>query len=377
MSRGAIALAVAALALGLLVGTALDRSPSVPMPVTDGSTESTPAATGVAPDATTAENAAADAAREPGTASGPNIATARFTTPLPPENTPLVSALPALQAAAEAGSIEAIRRLLEDTQRCHLHAQARFGLDVALSMQEDLKRMAAGQGPKVVVAMPGEGSPEGLFGELAEGAAGKMSADQAFCEGHDDPDGTLRFEAQWRAALAGDVEGLIRFVLDPEIDTGRAWQQFDRIERYRERAPAFLQQALAAGSTQAARHLMDAHDPGWSREAGGPGPKGPTQVSRYMLDRFPPPPVRQVFAQDAAIAWRYATLCERVCPEHAQQRARAVLDRLRPELDAATRARAEEEAARLREAHFAGVREVPWFPDLNDQPAPGDPPQGP
>lgn len=149
MSRGAIALAIVALALGLLVGTALDRPPSVPMPVTDGSAESTPAAAGVAPDSTTAEDAAADAAREPGAASGPNVATARFTTPLPPEDTPLVSALPALQAAAEAGSIEAIRRLLRDVQRCARYLEARELVDSRLHVEQDLLDMAAEKAPRV------------------------------------------------------------------------------------------------------------------------------------------------------------------------------------------------------------------------------------
>ena len=57
--------------------------------------------------------------------------------------------------------------------------------------------------------------------------------------------------------------------------------------------------------------------------------------------------------------------------------AREALERLRPTLDAETRARASEEAARLRPAHFSGVREIPWFPDLQNQPAPGLPPAGP
>lgn len=380
MSRGAIALAVAALALGLLVGTALDRSPSVPMPVTDGSTESTPAAAGVAPDSPKAESAAADATGEPGAASGPNVATARFTTPLPPEDTPLVSALPTLQAAAEAGSIEAIRRLLRDVQRCARYLEARELVDSRLHVEQDLLDMAAEKAPRVQGAVKKQLESGGLVDPADAKVAALAGPERVLCEGLSGSLEHLRFEAQWRAALAGELEGLVRFVVDPALDVGRLFEPggINRAERYRESALRFLQQALEQGSPQAAAHLMYAHDPGWRRSMfDSMGQSGPRNFMSYILDRNPRPYFHQLSGQDASSAWRYASLCERVCPDTVQAYARAALDRLRPDLDAETRARAEEEAARLREAHFAGVREVPWFPDLNDLPAPGGPPSGP
>lgn len=299
---------------------------------------------------------------------GPNMAS--YTAPatfaaLPPESMPLAQSLEALATAMRTGSREATLRLLKQTRECDRYAEAQRQLNFAIGIEEAMKAPTlSGKGRTAVVVSDGS-SPDKPMESMARGSATTVAAHETQCAGFSDPDDALRFEAQWRAALMGDLVGLLEFSLDPAIDRMRAFEQFDRIERYRERAPGFIQQAVALHSAQAVANLMQAHNPDWVPLTVRRTPDMPAHM-REMVSRFETPPLGQVVGRDAAAAYRYARLCERVCPDPHRADAEAITHALRDQLDSATRERAEAEADRLREQHFPDAGRAEWFDFIRD-----------
>jgi hypothetical protein len=283
---------------------------------------------------------------------------------LPPESMPLAQSLEALAAAMRTGSREATLRLLKQTRECDRYAEAQRQLNFAIGVEEAIKAPPqAGKGGTAV--MVSSASADKPMESMARGSATTVAAHEAQCAGFSDSDDALRFEAQWRAALMGDLVGLLEFSLDPAIDRMRAFEQFDRIERYRERAPGFIQQAVALHSAQAVANLMQAHNPDWVPLSVRRTPDMPAHM-RDMISRFETPPLGQVVGRDAAAAYRYARLCERVCPDPHRADAEAITRALRERLDSAARERAEAEADRLRDQHFPDAGRAEWFDFIRD-----------
>lgn len=307
---------------------------------------------------------------------GPNMASyaapATFAA-LPPESMPLAQSLAALTAAMRTGSREATLRLLKQTRECDRYADAQRQLNFAIGVEEAIKAPPPpGKGRTAIMVSDGS-SPDKPMESMARGSATTVAAHEAQCAGFSDPDDALRFEAQWRAALMGDLVGLLEFSLDPAIDRMRAFEQYDRIERYRERAPGFIHQAVALHSAQAVANLMQVHNPDWVPLSVRRTPDMPAHM-REMVSRFETPPLGQVVGRDAAAAYRYARLCERVCPDPHRADAEAITRALRDQLDNATRERAEAEADRLRDEHFPDAGRAEWFDFIRDDTQ--IPPQG-
>lgn len=299
---------------------------------------------------------------------GPNMAS--YTAPatfaaLPPESMPLAQSLEALAAAMRTGSREATLRLLKQTRECDRYAEAQRQLNFAIGVEEAIKAPTPpGKGRTAIMVSDGS-SPDKPMEGMARGSAATVAAHETQCAGFSDPDDALRFEAQWRAALLGDLVGLLEFSLDPAIDRMRAFEQFDRIERYRQRAPGFIQQAVALHSAQAVANLMQAHNPDWVPLTVRRTPDMPAHM-REMVSRFETPPLGQVVGRDAAAAYRYARLCERICPDPHRADAEAITRALRERLDSAARERAEAEADRLRDQHFPDAGRAEWFDFIRD-----------
>ena len=212
----------------------------------------------------------------------------------------------------------------------------------------------------------GDGPPPTLSG-LVNSSATEVAANAAICAGFEDPQKIVEFEAQWRAALMGEVDGLLEFSLNPAIDAFHAYEQADRIERYRERVLGFMHEAMAQHSAQAVANLMHAYDPGWvpMHIRGRSSNSSPMNV---FLDSIKnPEPLRQVSGADAVLAYRYARLCQAVCPEFPRSEAEVVAQRLRGELEGAERERADADANRLRAQHFADAARAPWIEDIGEQ----------
>jgi|CXWL01.1.fsa_nt_gi hypothetical protein len=297
----------------------------------------------------------------------PNVATmAANTFGLPPESMPLAQAKDDLVAAMRAGSVAAVRRLLEQTKACEIFRDANTGLEFALSAQEAAKSPGE-NGVFISMAPKGDEPPLTLTG-MVNSSATAVAVNEARCAGFEDPDDALRFEAQWRAALMGELDGLLEFSLNPAIDVGRAFEQVDRIERYRARVLDFMNQAMTQHSTQAVANLMHAYDPGWVPEQlrGSQGSSSP--MSAFIASQTRPEPLRQVAGTDPVLAYRYARLCQTVCPEFPRSAADAIVHRLREDLESADRERAEAAADRLRAEHFSGPARAPWIADIGEQP---------
>lgn len=299
---------------------------------------------------------------------GPNMAS--FTAPatfaaLPPESMPLAQSLEALTSAMRSGSREATLRLLKQTRECDRYAEAQRQLNFAIGIEEAMNAPSKpGKGRTAVLVSDGSSGDKPME-SMARGSATTVAAHEAQCAGFSDPDDALRFEAQWRAALMGDLVGLLEFSLDPAIDRMHAFEQYDRIERYRERAPGFIQQAITQHSAQAVANLMQAHNPDWVPLTIRRTPDMPAHM-RDMVSRFETPPLGQVVGRDAAAAYRYARLCERVCPDPHRADAEALARALREQLDDTVRQRAEAEAERLREQHFPDAGRAEWFDFIRD-----------
>jgi len=169
---------------------------------------------------------------------------------LPPETMPLAQSADALTSAMRAGSLDATRRLLKQAKLCARFRNADTSLKFALSAQETAK--APGKNG-VFISLPpaGDEVPLTLAG-LANSSAGEVLDNEALCADFQDPQKAIQFEAQWRAALMGDTGGLLEFALNPAIDSMRAFEQADRIDRYRARVLGFLTQAMAQHSALAA-----------------------------------------------------------------------------------------------------------------------------
>lgn len=299
---------------------------------------------------------------------GPNMAS--YTAPatfaaLPPESMPLAQSLEALAAAMRTGSREATLRLLKQTRECDRYAEAQRQLNFAIGVEEAIKAQTQPGRARAAIIVSDGSAPDKPMEGMARGSATTVATHEAQCAGFSDPDDALRFEAQWRAALMGDLVGLLEFSLDPAIDRMRAFEQFDRIERYRERAPGFIQQAVALHSAQAVANLMQAHNPVWVPLTVRRTPDMPAHM-REMVSRFETPPLGQVVGRDAAAAYRYARLCERICPDPHRADAEAITRALRERLDNAARERAEAEADRLRDQHFPDAGRAEWFDFIRD-----------
>ncbi len=267
---------------------------------------------------------------------GPNVAsmTASATlAALPPESMPLAQSADTLVGLMRAGSREAALRLLRQLNECEMYALGSQALDLALGMDDAVRKKEGSIGAMVMIGADGK-DPQTRIDEMTSGAARMMAEKGQQCVDFDDVGGALQFEAQWRLALFGELEGLLRFAVDPAMDLSRAIEQHDRIDRYRERALSFLNQALAQRSAQAVAQLMNAHDPGWTPWALRPEQRDHLSpaMRKIALGHFPPSPLRQLAGSNAALAYRYARLCERVCPDSQRAEAEAAIARLRGEL---------------------------------------------
>jgi hypothetical protein len=309
----------------------------------------------------------------------PNTATMSAAPALPPESLPLMQSAAQLIELMRGGSREATLRLLRQTEQCELYGQGRLGLDLALGLSEAAQNPQS-QENSVAILFNGNAGEKTQLETMTEGAAGLMAKHEQQCAGFTDPDDRLRFEAQWRAALLGELEGLILFSVNPAIDLKRAIEQGDRIERYRERALSFLTQAMALHSAQAVAQLMEAFDPEWIPPPlrAQEGKSIPPGMRAMLADGFPPPPLRQLAGNDAQAAYRYAQLCERICPDLQRSAATALIARLRGTLEGPERERAEIEAQRLREQYFPDAGRADWveIPGESGNPtssAPGTP----
>ena len=118
-------------------------------------------------------------------------------------------------------------------------------------------------------------------------------------------------------------------------------------------------------SAQAVANLMQAHNPDWVPLSVRRTPDMPAHM-REMVSRFETPPLGQVVGRDAAAAYRYARLCERICPDPHRADAEAITRALRERLDNAARERAEAEADRLRDQHFPDAGRAEWFDFIRD-----------
>lgn len=305
---------------------------------------------------------------------GPNVAS--MTAPatfaaLPPDSMPLAQSIDALASAMRSGSREATLRLLRQTKECANYRDARRHLDFALGVDEANKTPGGG-GVTIISSEPGKDnkSIEGMI----RGSAGAVAGSETRCAAFEDADDALRFEAQWRAALLGEIEGLLSFSLDPAIDIFRAFEQADRIERYRDRVLGFMNQALTQHSAQAVANLMQAYNPEWVPTHLRGDTKMPAPMRAFMLQQEAPTPLRQVTGNDALLAYRYARLCERVCADVQRSEAEQITASLRAGLKAADRERAEAEATELRERHFPDAERAEWIRGLGDEPTPPAPP---
>jgi len=307
----------------------------------------------------------------------PNTATMTSSadSPLPADTTPLAQSVNALTTAMRAGSLEATRRLLKQAKLCARFQDANTSLKFALSVQESAK--APGKNG-VFISMPpiGDEVPLTLSG-LAKSFAGDVLDNEALCADFDDPQKAIQFEAQWRAALMGDTEGLLEFALNPAIDALRAFEQADRIDRYRARVLGFLTQAMAQHSAQAVANLMHAYDPGWVPSNMRGQSQNQSSMSAFVQSQIMPEPLRQVSGTDALFAYRYARLCQAVCPEFPRAEAEIIARRLRPDLASADRERADAQADQLRDAHFASPDRAPWIANIGEQREVPKPPRGP
>lgn len=260
---------------------------------------------------------------------------------LPPEHLPLRETLAALTEAHRAGHAAATRRLLKELTDCQRYRWSALRMDMLIAFEDTPRMQRGGQRMEQMMAQ----------------AAETVSALKAQCDGlPPDIDEALLFDVQRRAAELGDLAGQLGFALVPAVTLSRALEQMDRLVLYRELAPQFLEQALQQGSGQAVAGFMD----GYEHFLGNFGPPGSKQspmqqqAIRQMADALRPlTPLQQVLGEDLAKAWRYATLCRRVCNLSDQNRAQQALDRLRDQLDLAARSQAEDEARALYEAHFA------------------------
>lgn len=266
---------------------------------------------------------------------------------LPAEDLPLRETLTALVEAHRAGQAAATLRLLKELSDCQRYRWSALRMDMLIAFDESPRGQRSGQRMEQMMAQ----------------AAEAVSALKARCEGlPEDLDEGLLFEVQRRAAELGDLGGQLGFALVPSMTLSRALEQMDRLALYRELAPRFLEQALQQGSGQAAAGFMD----GYEHYFGDFGPAGGTnnpmlqQAFRQMANAMRPlTPLQQVLGEDLGKAWRYATLCRRVCNLNDQNRAQQALDRLRDRLDSAARRRAEDEARALYDAHYAHGKRPP------------------
>ncbi len=304
---------------------------------------------------------AATGARTSFVADVPNTATMSAPPAMPPESLPLTQSVAQLIELMRSGSREATLRLLRQTEQCALYHQGGLGLGMALDLDEATRNPQPQDGSVAILFNDQDGEKSQLE-KMTEGAAGLMAKHEQQCAGFTDPDDRLRFEVQWRAALLGELEGLILFSVSPAIKLERAIEQSDRIERYRERALSFLTQAMAQHSAQAVAELMEAYDPEWIPPPLRPqaGKSIPPGMRALLAEGFPPPPLRQVAGNDAQAAYRYAQLCERVCPDQQRSAATALIERLRGSLASAERELAEREAQRLREQYFPDAHRADW-----------------
>lgn len=308
-----------------------------------------------------AQPAAGAAAAEPGVegaerpvvsasvevASGGPTSTSAGTPALPPEQLPLRETLSALVQGHRAGQAAATLRLLKELSDCQRYRWSALRMDMLIAFDETPRGQRNGQRMEQMMAQ----------------AVEAVSALKDRCEGlPEDLDESLLFEVQRRAAELGDLGGQLGFALVPSMTLSRALEQMDRLALYRELAPRFLEQALQQGSGQAAAGFMD----GYEHYFGGIGPADGAnnpmlqQAFRQVANAMRPlTPLQQVLGEDLGKAWRYATLCRRVCNLNDQNRAQQALDRLRDRLDSATRRRAEDEARALYDRYYAQAKRPP------------------
>lgn len=275
------------------------------------------------------------------TANGGASSIAATEAALPPEDLPLRQTLAALTNAHRAGQAAATRRLLKELTDCQRYRWSALRMDMLIAFEDSPRMQRSGQRMEQMMAQ----------------AAETVSGLKAHCEDlPSDIDEAMLFDVQRRAAELGDLAGQLGFALVPALTLNRALEQMDRLALYRQLAPQFLEQALQQGSAQAVAGFMDSYEHflGGFGPPGGAGNAMQQQAIRQMADAMRPlTPLQQVLGEDLAKAWRYATLCRRVCNLSDQNRAQQSLDRLRDQLDLASRNQAEDEARELYEAHFS------------------------
>lgn len=288
---------------------------------------------------------AADAAGA--TQSGPSFQ-------LPPADLPLRDTAAALIEAHRAGSLAATRRLMQELSDCQRHRWASLRMDMIIAFEDSPRaQRRGGERMQEMISSAAE-----LVAELDELCANLPA----------DLDEALLFEVQRRAADAGDLAGQLGFALVPSLNLDKALLQMDRLAEYKEQAPQFLQRALEQGSGQAVAGFMEGYEhyfEGW-RGHGADGTAMQNQAMRKMIEAVRPlKPLQQVLGEDLVKAYTYATLCKQVCNAADQTRAETALVRLRLTLEPAQRSQAEDDAAKLYDAHF-GPRPRPEDIDLEE-----------
>jgi len=112
---------------------------------------------------------------------------------------------------------------------------------------------------------------------------------------------------------------------------------------------------------------MHAYDPGWVPATMRGQSANQSPMGAFVVSQIVPEPLRQVSGTDALIAYRYARLCQAVCPEFPRADAEMIAQRLRRDLASTDRERADAEADRLRAAHFASPERAPWVENIGEQ----------
>lgn len=164
--------------------------------------------------------------------------------PLPSEGMPLAEIHDALAARARAGDNAAAMRLVFDLMRC----SSRAGADA-----ETLDALDAGARPldDEIIARLDPASRRTLEEDAAKAAA--------FCRGVASEKVEKRGEWLLLAAERGDAEAMVCFASAPNDFAppllSDAW--FDWSRRWRERAPAFIENAYAAGRVNALPLLLE------------------------------------------------------------------------------------------------------------------------
>ncbi|MBN8481280.1 MAG: hypothetical protein J0L88_06765 [Xanthomonadales bacterium] len=162
--------------------------------------------------------------------------------PLPPEDTPLAEAYDALAARARGGDNAAAMRLARDLQRCHLTKYSAIALDLAVD------RLA-------------QGKPDSAVPRELEHMNSRLVETRELCDGIDRAHVEARGAWILLAAMRGDAQAMVCFAAHPD-DFGPeflsdAW--FEWSQRWREHAPALVEEAYRRGQLDVLTLLADAY----------------------------------------------------------------------------------------------------------------------